>query len=350
MEFHRIICEYSDYVQKNNIQTASPLQVICEAPIIQNLRIFLKAQGVCFPAGISLLDINFLPDTEPRTVCGIQVLDNGRPLVLPITEDDVVIIKLGSPISGSMSGGGGNSPSSIPVEAEKILNCDWSLWFRLAKASSKFGNPSAFCTHISESLLETFTALMPLTDYKRIYAHMTHTQVQDGHLISIARSNWSLKIILPLSQIVEKHQKQTCILIGYALTPKELGNFVKKPMCVCSGDEIVAELLWQFNMPFDDIFERVTVDSYLLPLGLSPLLPRGHEDRPNCIPPNTTNIGLVGQFVEIAGESTLSLEYGVRSAELAVDRLLNLGINLPKVKRSIVVTRYGNFSKIDPNR
>jgi oleate hydratase len=309
----------------------------------------LKAQGVGFPAGISVLDINFFPDTEPQTVCGIQALDNGKPVILPVAEDDIVIIKIGSPISGLISGGSGNPLSRIPVEAEKLLNCDWSLWFRLAKVSSKFGNPSTFCTHISESILETFTALMPLTDYKMIYEQVTHTQVQDGHLISVAQSNWSLKIVFPQSQIVMSHQNQTCVLIGYALTPKELGNFVKKPMCVCSGDEIVAELLWQFNMPFDNILERVTVNLHLLPLGLSPLLPRGPEDRPICIPPNTTNIALVGQFVEIAGESTLSLEYGVRSAELAVNRLLNLGIDLPKVKRSIAVTRYGNLSRIDPD-
>jgi oleate hydratase len=347
MEFHRHLCEYSDYVQKSNIQTACPLQLIAEAPIIPNLRIFLKAKGVGFLTGITVFDINFFPDTEPRTICGIQALYNGNPVILPVAEDDIVIIKIGSPISGLISGGSGDPLSGIPVEAENFLNCDWSLWYRLAKASSKFGNPSAFCTHISESLLETFTALMPLTDYKMIYEQMTHTQIHDGHLISIAQSNWSLKIVFPQSQIVNSHQKQTHALIGYALTPKELGNFVKKPMCVCSGDEILAELLWQFNMPFDNILERITVNSYLLPLGLSPLLPRGHEDRPICVPSNTTNIALVGQFVEIVGESTLSLEYGVRSAELAVNHLLDLGIDLPKVKRSIAVTRYGSLSRSD---
>lgn len=347
MEFHRHLCEYSDYIQSNNIQSACPLQFISEAPIILNLRAFLKAHGVRFPAGMSVLDIKFFPDTGPRTVCGIQALDNGKPVILPVAEDDIVIIKIGSPISGSISGGSGTPPPRIPVEAEKLLNCDWSLWFRLAKTSSKFGNPSAFCTHISESLLETFTALMPLPDYRMICEQITHAQVQDGHLISIAQSNWSLKIVLPQSQIAKSHQKQTCVLIGYALTPDELGNFVKKPMCVCSGDEIIAELLWQFNIPFDNILERIAVDLHLLPLGLSPLLPRGHEDRPICTPSDTSNIALVGQFVEIAGESTLSLEYGVRSAQVAVNRLLNLGLDLPKVKRSIAITRYGNLSRID---
>jgi oleate hydratase len=349
MEFHRHLCEYFDHVQHSNIQTASPLQLASEPSIYRTLQGLLREQGVVFSTGLSVLDLSFNPDTEPRTVCGIEALENGKPVLLPVAKYDIVIVKLGSPISGSICGSSGLPPSRIPADAETLLNCDWSLWFRLAKASSKFGNPSAFCTHISESLLETFTVLIPPLEYKLICEQVNHSQGHDGHLISIAYSNWSIKLVFPQSQSQPgtSQEEDTCALIGYALTPKENGNLVKKPMCACSGDEILAELLWQLNIPFDGIVEKVTVNSRLLPLGLSPLLTRSDEDRPSFIPANTTNIALIGQYVEIEGESTLGLEYGIRSAELAVQRLLNLDISLPKVKRSTVVARYGNCSRKD---
>lgn len=345
MELHRHLCEFFDHVQQSNIQIASPLQLVSRPSIFWKLLSFLREQGVVFSTGLSVFDLSFFSDPEPRTVCGIEALENGRLVSLPVTEDDIVIVKLGSPISGSICGSVAVPPSRIPARAENLLNRDWSLWFRLAKASTKFGNPSAFCTHVSESILATFTVLIPPPEYKQICEQVTHSQAHDGHLISLARSNWSISIVLPQSQPLTFQEKNSCALIGYALTPKENGNMVKKPMCACIGDEILAELLWQLNIPFDSIIEKATVDFHLLPLGLSPLLTRSNEDRPSFIPANTTNIALIGQYVEIEGESTLSLEYGIRSAELAVQRLLKLDVNPPKVKQSTVVARFGNNSR-----
>lgn len=344
MELHRQLCEYFDYVQQSNIQIASPLQLVSKPSIFWRLQSFLMEQGVVFSTGLSVFDLSFSSDSEPHTICGIKALEDGKPVFLPVTEDDIVIIKLGSPISGSICGSAAVPPSRIPAKAEDLFNCDWSLWFRLAKASTKFGNPSAFCTHVSESLLATFTILIPPPEYRRICEQVTHTQDHDGHLISLGHSSWSMNIVFPQSQPLKSQEQNSCTLMGYALTPKENGNLVKRPMCACSGDEILAELLWQLNLPFDRIIGKATVNFHLLPLGLSPLLTRSDGDRPNSIPANTTNLALIGQYVEIEGESTLSLEYGVRSAELAVQHLLKLDINVPKVRKSTVVARFGkNF-------
>lgn len=291
---------------------------------------------------LSVSDIKFCLDTEPRTVCEIQALDNARSVVLPVATDDIVIVTVGSPISGSLSGTSGAPPPGILTEAKTLLNCDWSIWFQLAGKSPKFGNPSAFCTHISESLLETFTAILPPSEFKVICAHITHALPQDRHLMSVADSNWSLKIILPQQQIFDDQQDNVCVLLGYALTPKEYGNFVKKPMCVCSGDEILAELLWHFNIPFQNILVNATAAPRLMPFGLSPLLRRSYGDRPNVIPRDTTNIALVGQYVETEDETALGLEYGVRCAKLAVHHLMKLGNKLPDIKMSKIVARYGN--------
>lgn len=79
-----------------------------------------------------------------------------------------------------------------------------------------------------------------------------------------------------------------------------------------------------------------------MPFGLSPLLRRSYGDRPNVIPRDTTNIALVGQYVETEDETALGLEYGVRCAKLAVHHLMKLGNKLPDIKMSKIVARYGN--------
>ncbi|KAJ5379693.1 uncharacterized protein N7496_002121 [Penicillium cataractarum] len=229
-----------------------------------------------------------------ETVCEIHASDNGRSVVFPVATDDIVIVTVGSPVSGSLFGSNGVSPPGIQAAAETLLNWDWSIWFNLAAKSTKFGNPSTFCTQISESLLETFTATFPAPEFKVICAHITHALPQDRHLISVADSNWSLKIVLPQQPAFTGQRDNLCFLLGYALTPKECGNFIKKPMCVCSGDEILAELLWHFNIPFQSILPTATAVPRLMPFGLSPLLKRRYGDRPNIIPRDTTNIALVG--------------------------------------------------------
>lgn len=344
-EFHRHLCKHLDHARERILQSASPLQHAFQMPILKCIRLYLREQGVRFMTRLSVSDIKFCIDTEPRTVCEIQASDNGKSVVCPVATDDIVIVTVGSPISGSLFGTNGASPPGIQAAAETLLNWDWSIWFRLAAKSTKFGNPSAFCTHISESLLETFTASFPPSEFKLICAHIRRALPQDGHLISVADSNWSLKIVLPQPRIPKGQPDKIYVLLGYALTPKEYGNFVKKPMCLCSGDEILAELLWHFNIPFQNILPTAHAVPRVMPFGLSPLLKRSYGDRPNVIPRNTTNIALVGQYVEIEDETALSLEYGVRCARLAVHDLMKLRSKLPGVKKSKVVARYGNHTK-----
>lgn len=70
-----------------------------------------------------------------------------------------------------------------------------------------------------------------------------------------------------------------------------------------------------------------------MPLGTAPFLVRGKQDRPAVILECTISIACIGQFVEIPEDTTLSVEYSVRSAKLAVNSLMELPDELPKVKK-----------------
>lgn len=68
-----------------------------------------------------------------------------------------------------------------------------------------------------------------------------------------------------------------------------------------------------------------------MPLIGSPFLTRKKGDRPKVIPDGSKNLGLMGQFVEIEREVTFTMEYSVRSAQLAVYGLMGLDKKPPGV-------------------
>ena len=63
-------------------------------------------------------------------------------------------------------------------------------------------------------------------------------------------------------------------------------------------------------------------------------LPRGRNDRPPPVPKGSTNLGLVGQYVEMPKEIAFTIECSVRSAWEAIHTLLRRGPAPPPVYQS----------------
>jgi hypothetical protein len=76
-------------------------------------------------------------------------------------------------------------------------------------------------------------------------------------------------------------------------------------MPACSGEEIPKELLLHLQFPLmPTISESLTIPAVTL-LATATLLPRIYGDRPALIPSNSASLALLGQFVELHGESSL---------------------------------------------
>ena len=97
------------------------------------------------------------------------------------------------------------------------------------------------------------------------------------------------------------------------------------------------ELLSHLNFPVESLLSKSITIPCLLPLATSALLQRYRKSRPEVIPPNTTNIALVGQFTEIPSDTTFNMEYSVRGAQTAVYALMGLPKSPPKTKQSILL-------------
>ena len=60
-------------------------------------------------------------------------------------------------------------------------------------------------------------------------------------------------------------------------------------------------------------------------------LPRKRGDRPPVVPEGTTNLGLIGQYVEVPRDIAFTFEYSTRTAWEAIYRLLKRGPAPPPV-------------------
>jgi len=111
---------------------------------------------------------------------------------------------------------------------------------------------------------------------------------------------------------------------SYGLFPDQVGNFVKKKMSDCTGEELLVEL-WR-HLRFDDhipmMLETASCVPCMMPFITSQFMPRVKGDRPLVRPVGTTNIAFIGQFCEIPDDVVFTVEYSVRSAQTAVYSLL----------------------------
>jgi oleate hydratase len=120
---------------------------------------------------------------------------------------------------------------------------------------------------------------------------------------------------------------------GYGLSVDRDGDFVKKPMSACSGREIMTEILGHLRVDTAAaaILDRCICIPCMMPFITSQFLPRERGDRPEIIPAGSNNLAFMGQFCEIPDDVVFTVEYSVRSAQLAVYGLLDLKLNPPGV-------------------
>jgi oleate hydratase len=114
---------------------------------------------------------------------------------------------------------------------------------------------------------------------------------------------------------------------GYGLHPERNGNFVPKVMNQCTGAEILEETLR--HLPFGNQLPTIMASSICIPCDMPYVnniwLPRNRGDRPPPVPEGSTNLGFIGQYVEMPREIPFTIECCVRSAWEAINVLLKRG-------------------------
>ena len=94
---------------------------------------------------------------------------------------------------------------------------------------------------------------------------------------------------------------------GYALHPGRAGNRTPKPMTMCSGREILEEVLHHLRLDgaaAAHVLATSTVVPCLMPYATSQFLARRRDDRPEVVPEGSVNLAFIGQFAEVPADAT----------------------------------------------
>jgi oleate hydratase len=101
----------------------------------------------------------------------------------------------------------------------------------------------------------------------------------------------------------------------------------------CTGAEVLEEVLRQLRL--DKQLDAIMASSICIPCDTPYInnlwLPRSRGDRPPPVPAGATNLGLIGQYVEMPREIAFTIECSVRAAWEAIQVLLKRGPSPPPV-------------------
>lgn len=341
IEFQRCLRKHlPDIHSLGNVKELDRTRYTLYESIILPISAYLTSEGVNFHFNAKVVDIRMNVDDElnrdPTTVSEIVLREYDEEKTVNVNPNDLTFVTIGSPNSGSQLGTN-SDPAPYPSDPDDFTYGDWSLWFHLAQKSPKFGSPLNFNSYAPESTLVTFTVTLHDSEFVRLYRSLTHDVPGSAALVSFPDSNWLLSVSVPHQPVFSNQPPHTHVIWGYGLRPEKRGNVIDKPMTKCAGKEIMTELLSHLNFPVESLLPKSTTIPCLLPLATSALLPRSPKDRPEVIPPNTTNIALLGQFTEIPHDTTFNIEYSVRGAQLAVYTLMGLQKSVPKIKSNLFV-------------
>lgn len=302
------------------------------------LRRFLQEKGVKIELDVLVRDLDMQINTDGKTVKGLITEQSGKKVVIPVSTDDFVIVTTGSMTEDTFYGTNTKAPIIAIDNATSGKSPGWMLWKNLAAKSEVFGKPEKFCSNIEKSSWESATltckpsALIDrLKDYSvnDPYSGKTVT----GGIITITDSDWLLSFTCNRQPHFPEQPDDILVLWVYSLFMDKEGNYIKKTMPACTGDEILAELCYHLGIldELDDVIANTIVHTTFMPYITSMFMPRAKGDRPAIVPKGCTNLGLIGQFVETNNDVVFTMESAIRTGRVAVYELLNLNKQVPDI-------------------
>jgi len=299
--------------------------------VVLPLETWLRQQGVRFLMEARVADIDFDLADDRKTATAIHYVAQGTPRTINLATGDCVFVTLGSMVAGSGTG----AVDRVAAPDPEDIDGAWGLWERIAAKDPAFGRPRVFCGHVDRSTWMSFTATLQTPAFFEHMERFTGNRAGTGGLVTLTDSNWFMSMVLPHQPHFTNQPEDVFVFWGDGLSPDAVGNFVKKPMSACTGEEILTELFAHLGIleGMRPLMRRMNCVPCTMPYIDSQFMPRAKGDRPAVIPPGATNFAFLGQFVELADDCVFTVEYSVRSAQTAVFSLLRLGREVSPIYR-----------------
>ncbi|PQA91122.1 oleate hydratase [Chryseobacterium shigense] len=302
------------------------------------LKNFLVEKGVQIQFNTLVKDLDIHINTEGKTVEGIITEQDGKEVKIPVGKEDYVIVTTGSMTESTFYADNNTAPEIKLDNSSAGQGPGWMLWKNLAAKSEVFGKPEKFCSNIEKSSWESatltcrpsaFTEKLKELCVNDPYSGRTAT----GGIITITDSNWVMSFTCNRQPHFPTQPDDILVVWVYSLLMDKEGNYIKKTMPECTGNEILAELCYHLGIidQLDNVIENTIIRISFMPYITSMFMPRAQGDRPRVVPEGCKNLGLVGQFVETNNDVVFTMESSVRTARIAVYSLLNLNKQVPDI-------------------
>lgn len=300
---------------------------------------WLLNHGVKFRYGVQVTDVDF--DIRPgrKQATRIHWVEAGSAGGVDLGPDDLVFITIGSLTENSDSG-----DHHTPAKLNEGPAPAWDLWRRIAAKDPAFGRPDVFGDHIPQTKWESATittldARIPTYIRKIVKRDPFSGKVVSGGIVTVKDSSWLCSWTINRQPHFKQQPKDQIVCWFYSLFVDRPGDFVKKPMQNCTGEEITREWLYHLGVPVAEIHELAATGAKTVPVMMPYItaffMPRQAGDRPDVVPDGAVNFAFIGQFAETRERDCIfTTEYSVRTPMEAVYTLLNVERGVPEVFNS----------------
>ena len=276
---------------------------------------YLESRGVKFHMEKEVVDIDFDLSADKKTATIIHLKDKNE-IVLGI--NDYVFITNGS-LTESTDNGTWDKPAKLKGIGE---SGSWLLWKNIAAKNREFGNPAPFCDNVDLQKWYSFTATLKDNTFHDYMENFSGNVDGTGGLVTLTDSNWLMSFVIARQPHFPNQPDDVKVFWGYGLYPDRKGNYIDKTMSECTGKEMLEEL-W-FHLKIQDLMKpameagKVNCIPVSMPFVDSLFMPREIGDRPDVLPKGATNFAFLGQFAEVPTDCVFTVEYSVRTAQMAV--------------------------------
>ena len=342
LEMKRYLCRYVHHI--DGLPDFSALRFTklnqYESLILPLVK-YLESHGVRIEYGMDVQNVVFESVGGKKTAKQIVYKKDGKEQTIDLVEDDLVFITNGCCTDTSRYGDQTHAPDLSGLENGKGES--WDMWKRIAEQANdgSFGNPDAFCSDIEATNWMSATVA---TSNEEILQHIIKIckrdpragKVTTGGIVTVKDSvdNWYLSWTINRQPQFKSQDKNTVLIWVYSLHTDREGNYVKKPMRECTGEEVCREWLYHIGVPedkIDSLAKECNTTTCFMPYINAFFQPRKNEDRPLVVPNGAVNFAFIGQFAETPRDTIFTTEYSMRTGMESVYTLMNIDRGVPEV-------------------
>ena len=343
LEMKRYLCRYVHHI--DGLPDFSALRFTkynqYESMILPLIE-YLKKHDVDVQLGMDVKNVVIEEVDGKKTAKELIYVKDNEEQSIPLTADDLVFITNGCCTDTSCYGDQTHAP-----DLSHIVNGQgesWDLWKNIAKQAKhdEYGHPDVFC---SDTEATNWMSATVETSNEDIIQHIMNIckrdpragKVTTGGIVTVKDSvnNWFLSWTINRQPQFRSQNKDTVLVWLYALHTDTEGNYIKKAMRDCTGEEICQEWLYHIGMDESKIKDysenACNTTTCFMPYINAFFQPRKNVDRPKVVPEGAVNFAFIGQFAETPRDTIFTTEYSMRTGMESVYTLLNVDRGVPEV-------------------